>query len=132
MRVSFTANTATFDEIEGALVAGLAASDGSQGYLVFQRSSSNDLDDEGVYLEYNSQSYSGYNVIAACRLSRERLEVDLSKPIGNLKDVTGVDVEFHVDDTSYEQFSRGLEQVFRGEAEGWLTVRGADRAFGTC
>jgi hypothetical protein len=121
MRGSFTADTATFDEIERAFVAGLATGDGSQGYLVFQRSLPDDSRDEGVYLEYNDQACSGYNLIASCRLSRERLELDLSRPLGDLNDVTGIDVELHVDDASYEQFSRGLKQVFRGQAEGWLT-----------
>jgi len=121
MRVLFTAVTATFDEIAGTLVAGLAAGNGSQGYLVFQRYSPGIIDDEGIYLEYNDQACSGYNIIAACRFSRESLEVDFSESLGKLKNVTGIDVEFHIDDASYDQFSRGLEQVFRGDAKGCLT-----------
>lgn len=115
MRVSFVADMATFDEIEGALVVGLAMGDGGEGYLLFQRSTPDAPKDCGVYLEYNDQGYSGYNLVAGFRVSRGRVEVDLSKPLGNLKDVTGIDVDLRVDDVSYERFLRGLKQVFREE-----------------
>ena len=119
---SFIADTATFDKIEGTLLAGLAAGDGSQGYLLLQRCAPDDQEDWGIHLEYNDQALSGYNTVASCRLSRERFEVDLSKPLANLEGITGIDIELNVDEASFERFSRGLKQVFRGE-EGSLTIR---------
>lgn len=119
MRVSFIADTATFDKIEGTLVAGLA-SNKSGKHLVFQRSASDDPEGWGIYLEYSDQGYSGYNAITGCRVSRERVEIDLSKPLGNLTNVTGIDVDLQVDTLSYEQFLYGLKQIFRGKAEDQL------------
>ena len=117
MRVSFIADTATFDKIEDALVAGLLASNESGKHLVFQRNAPDDPEDWGVYLEYSDQGYSGYNAITGCRISRERVEVDLSKPLGNLTNVTGIDVDLQVDALSYEQFLYGLKQIFGGKAK---------------
>ena len=54
--------------------------------------------------------------------SAVRARVILSKPLGDLKDVTQTHVELQVDYVSHEQFSRGPKRVFRGEAEGWLTT----------
>jgi len=124
VRVSFTANTASFDEIEETLIAGLATGDGSQGYLIFQRSLpvANDQDDRGVYLEYNDQAYSAYNAILNCQVSRDRIEVKLSKSLGNLNNVKIFVAEIQVDDSSYKRFLDGLKQVFRGEASNLLTI----------
>jgi hypothetical protein len=117
MRISFTADIATYDEFEGVLVAGLAVDDGSRSYLNFQRSSPDNSDDWGVYLEYNDQSNSGYNVISACRLSRFKVEVNLCKPLSNLQNVTGFDVELEIKDATYECFVQGIMKIFRGETE---------------
>jgi hypothetical protein len=112
MRVSFTASKATYEEVEGALIVGVAAGDATQEYLLFQRSSSEAFDSEEIYIEYKDQSFSGFNVIDSYRLTRDRLEVDLSETLGSL-DITGIDVELELDDASYEQLSKGLSQVYR-------------------
>lgn len=122
MRISFTADTATFDEIEGALIAGLAVDDGSQEYLIFQRSLPNNADDWGVYLEYRDQVNSAYNVIANCSVSHERIVVKLSNSLGNLNNITELEVELKVDEPSYKRFLLGLKQVFRGDASSQLII----------
>jgi hypothetical protein len=121
MRIEFTANMATFDEMNEALVAGLAVGDGTETYLLFQRSVADGPDDWGVYLEYNDQINSQYNLISACRLVRGRLEVDLSGPLGNLADVDGFDVTLQVEDSTFQRFADGLTKVFRGEASALLS-----------
>ena len=43
--ITFVADTATYDVIEGAHVAGLAIGNGTDGYLMFQRGEEADSDD---------------------------------------------------------------------------------------
>jgi hypothetical protein len=76
----------------------------------------------GVYLEYDDQICSGYNVIARCRVTRGCLEVDLLGPLGDLEGATRIDVGLDIDDLSYECLVRGLQQIFEGQARGKLTV----------
>lgn len=59
--MTFIADTATYDVIDGAPVTGLAIGNGGRGYfrLMFQRSEDIDSDDLGVYVELNDQSNSG-------------------------------------------------------------------------
>ena len=121
MRIEFTADTATFDEVDEALVAGLAVGDGTEAYLLFQRSAADGPDDLGVHLEYNDQATSAYNLISACRLSRRRVEVDLSGSLGSLRGVEGFDVVLAVDDEAFKRFADGLTRVFRGEASARLS-----------
>jgi hypothetical protein len=93
MRASFTATTATLEEIEGVVVVDLSAVDPTLGCLLLQRRAPDDPQNWGVYLEYNDQAFSGYDAVASYRLSRKRLAVDLSKPLGTLQDVTRIDIE---------------------------------------
>ena len=116
MRIEFIADTATFDEIADALVAGLAVGSGVEVHLMFQRSVADGPDDWGVYLEYKDQGNSGYNLISACRIARQRVEVDLSGPLGSLEGVEGFDVSLDVSDSTFETFADGLTKIFRGEA----------------
>jgi hypothetical protein len=122
MRISFTADTATFDEIDEAFVAGLAVGEGTETYLLFQRSVADGPDDWGVHLEHNDQVNSGYDLISACRVTRDRVEVDLSAPLGSLEGVEGFDVSLQVDDSTFQRFSDGLTKVFRGEASALLSA----------
>ncbi len=116
VRIEFTADTATFDEIDEVIISGLAVGDGVETYLMFQRSVADGPDDWGVYLEYGDQANSEYEAISACRLSRERVEVDLSGRLGNLEGVEGFDVTLQVDDSTFQSFADGLTKVFRGNS----------------
>ena len=122
MRINFTADTATFDKINEAFVVGLAVGDGTETYLLFQRSVADDSDDGGIHLEHNDQANSKYNVISACRLTRDRVEVDLSGSLGNLVDVEGFDVSLQVDDSTFRGFADGMTKVFKGKASALLSV----------
>jgi hypothetical protein len=121
MRIEFTADTATFDELNEAFVAGLAVGDGSDTYLLFQRSVADGPDDWGVHLEHNGQANSGYDLISACRITRGRVAVDLSDPLGDLEGVEGFDVSLQVDDSTFQRFQDGLTKVFKGESSALLS-----------
>ncbi len=120
MRIEFTADTATFDEIEETQVCGLAMGDGADTTLMFLRAPDDGLDDCGVYLEYNDEKNAGYDAISACRLRRDRVEVDLAGPLGGLEGVEGFDVSLQVDDPTFQSFADGLAKVFKGEASALL------------
>lgn len=114
MRVAFRASNAAFEaQGEGALVCGVT---GEHEYLVFQRHPEDGEEDRGVHLEYGDQANGDYGRIAECRLTRERLHVDLSGGLGNLEEVDGFDVALAIEDESFEALRDGLRQVFRGKA----------------
>src|SRR5947209_8731007 len=102
MRVAFRATQAGFEADEYALICGVAGVDaaGRDHALTFQRAPEDDdpAEDGGIYAEFDGQGQSGYNLIAACHLTRERLMVDLSAPLGRLDAVNGFDVELAVGD----------------------------------
>jgi hypothetical protein len=110
--VTFTADETGTDEMHGVVTTSVRAGD---EYLVFSRG----LDDEemeedwGVYLEYRDQINGGYDCIKACVLGRERLEVELSKPIDRHKDIEGFHVKLALSDEQRESLAAGLRQVFR-------------------
>jgi len=122
MKIEFTANTATFDEIDEAFISGLAVGDGSNTYLKFQRSVAEGPDDWGVYLEHNDQIHGSYDLVSECRLTRDHVEVDLSGRLGSLEDVDGFAVALQVDDETFSLFAKGLTKVFQGNATALLKV----------
>lgn len=122
MRIEFTANTATFTEIDEAFIAGIAVGDGSKIYLTFQRSMVEGPDDWGVYLEYNDQIHGDYDLVSECRLTRDHVEVDLSERLGGLEDIDGFTVSLQVDDETFILFAKGLMKVFQGKARALLKV----------
>jgi hypothetical protein len=89
---------------------------------MLQRSSSDSPDDWGVYLEYNDQFNSGYDVVSRCCLSRFRVDIDLSKPLGNCQDITEFELELDIKDSAYECLVQYMRQVFRGKAEKLLVL----------
>jgi FKBP-type peptidyl-prolyl cis-trans isomerase 2 len=108
--MTFTADTATYNFIDGAHIAGLAIENGADGYLIFQRSGNKDPDDWGIYFELNDQSNSGYGIIQECRIDRQKLEIDLNKPLAG---VICFNVKLLVDDEAYENFMKGMKIIFR-------------------
>jgi len=108
-------DTLTYDLIDGAHVVGLARGDGTANYMMFQRSPVGDPNDLGIYFEYDDQNNSGYNVIAACRVSQKRIEIDFSKPFPTVNGILGIDADYQVDSVTFQCFIEGLKQVFRNE-----------------
>jgi hypothetical protein len=112
MRLGFCATTAHFEGDEYALVCGVAD---AESYLALQRDSEDSDEDWGIHLEYGDQSNGDYERVARCRLTRQRLEVDLSAQLGALADVEGFDVDLAVTDAAFQTLRDGLRQVFRGK-----------------
>ena len=112
MYVTFTADETGTAEMDGVVTTGVRAGD---EYLLFMRGL-DDLDTEedwGVYLEYRDQINCGYDCIKACVLGRDRLDVELSKPIDRRKEIEGFHVELALSDEQRESLAAGLRQVFR-------------------
>jgi len=112
--MTLTATTATYDLVDGAHVTGLAIADGTEGYLIFQRSEESDPDDWGIYFEFSDQSNSGYNQIRKCRINRQMVEVDLAETVAG---VSYIKVNLAVDDKPFIKFAAGMREVFRGQQE---------------
>ena len=108
----FTADTATYDVIDGAHVAGLAIGDGSADYLMFQRSLENDCADRGIYVELNDQINSGYDLVQTCRIQRQELVVDLTEPVGG---ADAIRVKLSIEDKPFRRFVDGMKIIFRGK-----------------
>jgi hypothetical protein len=117
MRIAFQATEAAFEADECAIVCGFAGTDadGAEHYLTFQRSPEGEApgEDWGVHLEFDDQINGQYERIRACRLSRDRLSVDLSQQLGSLAGVEGFDLALAIDDSSFEQVRVGLPRIFR-------------------
>jgi hypothetical protein len=100
------------------LICGLSGRDetGADHYLNLQRlTEGGDPDDDwGVHLGVDDQRNGGYGCVAACRLTRGELAIDLSRQIGGMIGVRGIDVALLIDDDSYENVRAGLQRVFRG------------------
>lgn len=119
MRIEFRAAEGGFEEDEYVLICGVSGNDadGIRHSFHFQRGPEDEPPEEdwGVYAEFDDQGYGGYRRIQRCRLTRDRLSVDLSGPLGHLTGVEGFDVSLAaIDDPSYEQLRAELPRIFRG------------------
>ncbi len=64
----------------------------------------------------------GEDCVAACRLEPDKLEVDLSRPLGKGVEIEGFDVSLNLDDAAYTKFRDGLRWIFQHRS-GVLTIR---------
>ena len=64
---------------------------------------------------------SGDECVAASRLERDKLEVDLSRPLGEGVEIGGFDISLNLDDSSYTNLRDGLRWIFQHRA-GVLTL----------
>jgi hypothetical protein len=110
MRVSFTADQGGSD-VQGSVLACGAAGEGH--YLTFQLDADESGEDSGIYLEYDDQLNGGYGCLAACRVSRGLLSVDLTRPLGQLT-VSGFDVMLRLRAEDAATVRAGLRRIFRG------------------
>jgi hypothetical protein len=111
MRVAFTADEGAFGADEYALVCGVA---GGDHCLMFQRDAADSDEDWGIHLEHTGQANGAYGCVAACRLGRELLSVDLGRQLGGLAGVTGFDVGLRLGPEQWSAVREGLRRVFRG------------------
>jgi hypothetical protein len=116
--LAFTATEAGADEDEYALVAGVARGD---QYVTFQRDAEGSNDDWGIHFGFNDQINGDYECIRQCTVSRNRLHVELTRPIDWQKRISTVDVELDVRDEDFKEFVEILRRIFRGR-ESLLTI----------
>jgi hypothetical protein len=111
MYVTFTADETGTDEEDRVVYTGVRAGD---EYLIFSRGlDDEEMEDWGVYLEYRDQINGGYDCIKACTLGRDRLDVDLSKPIDRRKEIDGFHVALALSGEQWESLAAALKKVFR-------------------
>jgi hypothetical protein len=109
--VTFTADETGTAEMVGVLTTGVRAGD---EYLTFSRGlDDEEMEDWGVYLEYRDQINSDYDCINACTLGRDRLDVELTKPIDRRKEIERFPIELALSDEQRESLAAGLRKVFR-------------------
>ena len=138
MRKSFTATKAWAGEDYWIFYAGVCEPDpadkvGLESHyeLSFGRGVEEDgteeLDPEWsqeVHLSYRQgkEPYvNGDDCVAACLLERDKLEVELSRPIGEGVKVEGFDVSLNLDYAAYAEFRDGLRWIFQHRS-GVLTI----------
>jgi hypothetical protein len=82
MRITLHAKVGRFEDDGFTLICGLSGTDpgGAGHYLNFQRGSEggDPKEDRGVHIEFDDQSNGRYNHVKECRLSQDRLAVDLT------------------------------------------------------
>lgn len=110
--LSFTATETGIDENKYALVAGLASS-GSRQWVTFQRVAEGADEDWGIHFEFNDQINGAYECIRHCKLTRNRLLVDLKYPIDQQKKITTFDLELNVSERGFTIFVEMLRRIFR-------------------
>lgn len=111
----FTADTATYDIIDDAHVAGIAAGDGATSHWIFQRSTEGDPDDWGVYFESADPSLADYDLIDKVYLTPQCMEVHFTPDADACMSAWCAGLS--VSPGSYQRFVEGMRQVFRGRLE---------------
>jgi hypothetical protein len=116
MKIEFTAIEASTIEDLDTVISGVAGKEdlsGNREYLTFQRGLTlGDSEDWGVYLEYNDQLHSCYGCVALCRVDKGYINLELSKPIKSLADVTGFLVKLEITENQYANLLKGLNHIF--------------------
>ena len=118
MRIEFRASEAGFEADRYVLngwVSGTDA-DGVGQFLNLSRGPEDEdpHEDWGVHLQWKGQENGAYRRVRRCRLSREWLSVDLSRPLRGLAGVEGFDVAMAINEPSFERLRSGLPRIFRG------------------
>jgi hypothetical protein len=115
MRIAFQAAEGGFEDDGYALICGVSGTDteGNEHYLVFQRDTEGGDDDWGVHVEFDDQVNGEYNRVKACRLSSDRLMVDLAGKLGTLEGVEGFDVDLNLPGECLTKIRSGLPRIFR-------------------
>jgi hypothetical protein len=68
------------------------------------------------YRQGNEPYLNGKECVSACRLERNTLEIDLSRPLGHGLEIAGFVVRLDVDDRSYAALRDGLQWIFRNRS----------------
>lgn len=93
-------------------------------YLMLHRSQPfDDPEDGGMYLEVDDQLLSGYDCVASCELTPEKMVVRTTKPLSERKPVDAIEVSFADGRRPSREFIARLRAIFTGR-EDLLCVRG--------
>ena len=113
MNIEFEANESGIDADEYSITVGVS---NDENVLLFSTESEEYSKKEnwGPYLEYNDQINGEYGCIKKCTINDSFLELELSKQLGTLKDVTGFKVALNLNPKSFETLTNGLKQIFKG------------------
>ena len=112
----FTARHAAIFENADLILARLS-SENPKHYVSFQCSLPVEMDEWGVYVEYDDPSNAGHGLIAKCVLTRETLSIDLNQTVGRGPRYSGIAIRLNLDDSDWYSFARGLQRVFGGSTE---------------
>jgi hypothetical protein len=113
----FMATQVSAYEEAGAFIVGVADQEATE-YFMFQRSlPGNDNEDWGIYVELNDQINSAYDTVSRCVLTRERLHVELSKPLDRAGIYKVFQIALRISDPQRNMLADGLRQVFAQKKE---------------
>ena len=85
--------------------------------LGFLQGKVGDDQDWGPYVEYDDQLHSGYRLVRQCRVSRNRLELDLARSVLSLPEVTGFDIGLQLTQAAFENLVLNLRRIVQGEEQ---------------
>lgn len=80
-------------------------------YVLFQHGET-ELAPADIHFEYLNRAGGGYDCVGECRLSRNKLSIDLTKKLRGFPEVEGVDVALEIDELSYRKLADGLFVMF--------------------
>jgi hypothetical protein len=83
----------------------------NENHVLFQRGIT-EADPAGIHFEYRDQGNGGYDFVRECRLTRQMLSIELSRPIHFLPEIVAIDVSLEVDDSAHRALSDGLAAIF--------------------
>jgi hypothetical protein len=78
---------------------------------MLQRCAEGEPEDWGIYVELNDQINSGYGLIRHCTIRRDRLELDLTRPLSGF---SRLHVVLSVEDSTFDRSVAGVREIFRG------------------
>ena len=85
-------------------------------YIMLQRTRPvGSQDDDGIYLEYNDQANSSYEIIKTFEIGPKQIRIQLSKPIDNENDIDEFMLDLHINTESHNVLIKGIKEIFKGK-----------------
>ena len=118
-QLTFVATEAGVDENDDCLIATLDS--GADKYIMFQRSPEfGSLDDDGVYVEVNSQIYAAYDSVGSCSATNAQFDLHLTSPLNGF---TEIHATLSMPQEDLHEFLDMLRRIFTGR-ESLLKIDG--------
>ena len=109
-QLTFIATEAGADENDDCLVAALDS--GADEYIMFQRSPDfGSPDDDGIYVEINSQIHAAYDSVGSCSATDVALHLYLTSPLDGF---TEIHATLSVSPEDLHKFHCMLRRIFTG------------------